>query len=175
MKSPDKFLVGIVVGVAVLLAVVFGVILSRPADEYQAEDTPEGVAHNYLLALQKEDYERAYGYLYAGLENYPASVTAFERDLEKDRWRFRSESSVSLSIQSFSYRGKTNAVVKVRETQFYSGSLFSSSQNSTDFEIHLVLDVDNGSIWKISDADFYFYTCWTSDNPCNYPGIVPIP
>ena len=55
MKSPDKFLIGIIIAVVVLLAVVFGVILSRPAVEYQSEDTPAGVAHNYLLALQDED------------------------------------------------------------------------------------------------------------------------
>ena len=35
-----------------------------------SEDTPEGVVHNYVLAVLNKDYEKAYGYL-ADLENKP--------------------------------------------------------------------------------------------------------
>lgn len=163
MKSPDKFLIGIIIAVVVLLAVVFGVILSRPAVEYQSEDTPAGVAHNYLLALQDEDYERAYGYLSRELSGYPESTIQFKRDVDRYSWRFRSSSSVSLSVESSDFLRDDHAHVDVRETRFYSGDLFSSSQSTSNFVIELVL-IDNE--WKIIDADYYFSYCWTYDDGC---------
>ncbi len=47
------------------------------APAYGPEDTPEGVVRNYVVALQLNDYERAYGYL-AKQENGP-SYEAFRR------------------------------------------------------------------------------------------------
>jgi hypothetical protein len=164
MKSPDKFLMGIIIGVVVLLAVVFGVILTRPAEEYQAEDTPEGLAHNYLLALQYEDYQRAYSYLSPSLSGYPKSPIEFKRAVERDRWRFRTDSSISMTVESSELLGEDQAVVEVRETRFFSGDLFSSSQSTIDFEIYLVLEDDQ---WKIKDADYYFAACWTRPEGCN--------
>lgn len=163
MKSPDKFLIGIIIGVVVLLAVVFGVILTRPAEEYQAEDTPAGVVHNYLLALQNEDYQRAYGYLSPGLRGYPDSTIEFKRDVERDRWRFRSDSSISLSILSTNILEDDRAFVEIRETSSYSGNLFSSSQSTMEFEIFLFLEAGE---WKIRDADYYFAACWLNYAGC---------
>ena len=54
MKTTDKILIGIVAGIILLIIVALVVTLSRPEPTYQPEDTPEGIAHNYLLALQKE-------------------------------------------------------------------------------------------------------------------------
>lgn len=165
MKSPDKFLIGIVIGVVVLLAVVFGVILTRPEVDYLPEDTPEGVAHNYLLALQKEDYQRAYKYLDPHLEGYPKTLNAFKRDVGRNRWEFRSGESISLDVQSSAYQGENIAYVDVRETHFYTGELFSSSQSTSTFEMYLVLD-SSTSEWKIADSDFYFAWCWNNKTGC---------
>lgn len=164
MKSPDKFLIGILVGVVVLLVTVFGVILTRPADEYQAEDTPEGVAHNYLLALQNEDYQRAYSYLSPKLRGYPSSYIDFKRNVEQKRWLFRNGSSVSLAILSSELMGDSQADVDVRETRFYSGDFFNSSQSTREFEIYLALENDQ---WKIKDSDSYFAPCWLEFKGCN--------
>lgn len=163
MKSPDKFLIGIIIGVVVLLAVVFGVVLTRPADEYQSEDTPEGVVHNYLLALQNEDYQRAYTYLSPSLDGYPESPIEFKRSVERDRWRFRADASISLSIQSTELIAENRAVVEVRETRFYSGDLFSSSHSTMEFELFLFLEAGD---WKIRDADYYFAACWLDYADC---------
>ena len=63
----DRFLIGILVGVAVLVVVAVGVFFLRQNDQtYIAEDTPDGVVHNYVLAIQLGDYDRAYGYLAEG-------------------------------------------------------------------------------------------------------------
>jgi hypothetical protein len=75
MKSTDKFLIGIVVGIVLLVVAAFVITLARPEPTYQVEGTPESVAHNYLLALQKEDYQRAYGYLSPTLKGYPVRLS----------------------------------------------------------------------------------------------------
>jgi hypothetical protein len=156
MKSTDKFLVGIVVGVILLVAVAFVVTLIQPVPTYQTEDTPEGVVHNYLLALQKGDYQRAYNYLSPTLEGYPASVDRFTEDVKDSRWRFRLDADVTLAVDSAEVTG-SRAMVEVRESRFYSGDLFDSNQYTTIFEIKLRLE-DGG--WKIVDSDHYFAWCW---------------
>jgi len=46
--------------VVVALAVFF---TRKDSQTYVADDTPEGVVHNYVLAVLNKDYEKAYGYL----------------------------------------------------------------------------------------------------------------
>jgi len=60
----DRFLIVIlgVIGLLIVLSVVLFFARQGPQD-YGPEDTPEGVLRNYVLALQKEDYARAYKYL----------------------------------------------------------------------------------------------------------------
>ena len=43
---------------------------NRTKPVYGSEDTPEGVVHNYVLAVINQDYQKAYGYL-ADLKNKP--------------------------------------------------------------------------------------------------------
>lgn len=60
----DKFLTGILVGIGALIVLVLALFFTRQDKrEYLSENTPEGVAHNYALALIEKDYEKAYGYL----------------------------------------------------------------------------------------------------------------
>lgn len=67
----DRFLVGILVGIGVLVVVALALFFTRQDNQvYVSEEAPEGVVHNYALAVYKEDYEKAYGYL-AEAENKP--------------------------------------------------------------------------------------------------------
>jgi hypothetical protein len=67
----DRFLIGILIGIGVLVVIALTVFFTRQDErDYVAEDTPEGVVHNYALALLNKDYEKAYGYL-ADLEYKP--------------------------------------------------------------------------------------------------------
>jgi len=67
----DRFLLGILVGIGVLVVIALTLFFTRQdKQEYVAEDTPEGVVHNYALAVFREDYEKAYSYL-ADSENKP--------------------------------------------------------------------------------------------------------
>lgn len=67
----DKFLTGILIGVGVLIVLALVLFFTRQdKKEYRIEDTPDAVAHNYVLAVLNKDYEKAYGYL-ADLKHKP--------------------------------------------------------------------------------------------------------
>lgn len=67
----DRFLTGILIGIGVLIIAALAVFfIRRDGQTYVAEDTPEGVVHNYVVALLNKDYEKAYEYL-ADLDHKP--------------------------------------------------------------------------------------------------------
>ena len=67
----DRFLVGILIGIGLLVVAALAVFFTRnDTQTYISEDTPEGVTHNYVVAILNKDYEKAYTYL-AELENKP--------------------------------------------------------------------------------------------------------
>ncbi|HEY9153074.1 MAG TPA: hypothetical protein VIN60_09340 [Anaerolineales bacterium] len=67
----DRFLIGILIGIGVLIIAALGIFFTRENQQaYVSEDSPEGVVHNYALALLNKDYQKAYGYL-ADLDNKP--------------------------------------------------------------------------------------------------------
>lgn len=61
----DRFLMGILIGIGALVALALALFFARKDNTltYLAEDTPEGVVHNYVVAIFQRDYEKAYGYL----------------------------------------------------------------------------------------------------------------
>ncbi len=81
--KPDRFLTAILIGIALLVLVSLLVFFARGRTQtYQPENTPQGVVHNYLLALAEGDYQRAYGYL-AEMPDKP-SYDAFRSQLTND-------------------------------------------------------------------------------------------
>jgi hypothetical protein len=61
----DRFLMGILIGIGVLVALALVLFFTRKdtALTYGPEDTPEGVVHNYVVAVFQRDYDKAYSYL----------------------------------------------------------------------------------------------------------------
>jgi hypothetical protein len=164
MKSNDKFLIGIVAGIVLLIIVAFGVVLSRPKPEYRAEDTPEGVVHNYLLALQQEEYARAYSYLSPTLLGYPRSVESFAENVRRNSWQFsRNRETDNLNVESSRLLG-AGAEVTVRRMTFSGGGLFNSGQQITTFKV--TLSKYKGA-WKITDSEKYWLRCWENRGGCN--------
>jgi len=121
------------------------------------------VAHNYLVALQKEEYERAYSYLSPSLDGYPASAEEFAEHVQDDSWRFRLNADATLSVESAKITGSL-ATVRVGESHFRSGDLFDTDQSISFFAMGLQLE--DGE-WKIVDADYYFSRCWEREELCN--------
>ena len=166
MKKTDIFLIGIVIGIVLLVVIAFGLALSKPEPTYQAEDTPDGVAFNYLFALQQKDYERAYKYLSSSIDGYPRNVENFSDDIRDYPYWFNrlNDSSTTLDVDSIDENGN-RADVKIRETRFYEGDLFSSSQYTSTF--NMTLRKDQNGAWKIVDSDRYWLSCWNRSDGCN--------
>jgi hypothetical protein len=67
----DRFLIGILIGIGVLIIAAVVVFFTRQEQAtYVAEASPDGVVHNYVLAILNKDYEKAYGCL-ADLKDKP--------------------------------------------------------------------------------------------------------
>ena len=166
MKKTDKFLIGIVSGIILLVIVAFVFALNKPKQTYQSDSSPEGVAFNYLFALQQNDYEKAYGYLAPSIKGYPRTVDAFVDDIKDNSWRFNrlNSSSTTLEVEATNITGQ-RADVKIRETQFYEGDLFSSGQYASTFQMELRQD-ENGK-WEITESDDYWAWCWSDSDGCN--------
>ncbi|TLN14258.1 hypothetical protein FDZ74_09250 [bacterium] len=81
MKS-DRFLLFLLIGIGVLVLLAVGLYLARSGAQqaYGDETTPEGVLRNYILAVQKEDFTRAYTYLSDSTKGKP-SLAAFQENL----------------------------------------------------------------------------------------------
>ena len=164
MKGTDKFLMAIVAGVVILVIAVLAVALLRPNQpSYEPDDTAEGVAHNYLLALQLEDYARAQGYLSRFLPGRPTDAETMERHVQGNRWSFGTyDDDVSLAIEAVEVTGNRGKIV-VRRTVFSRGGLFESGQRSDTFDMTMRRE---GGIWKVADSDRYWAPCWEASEGC---------
>lgn len=164
MKSTDKFLIGIVAGIIILIVVALVVALGKPEDTYHNTNTPESVVHDYLLALQKEDYPKAYGYLSSTIKGYPRTTGKFVADIENSGWNFYSinENTFSIDLEEVKITGNSASVV-VHSSQFRGGGIFESGQSYRTFEVKLIM-VKNE--WKITYSDYGFAYCWANQGGC---------
>jgi hypothetical protein len=161
MNGSNKFLFGIVIGIVLLVIVSFSVVMLRPEPEYQPADTPEGVAHNYLLALQKQDYERAYEMLPTTF-NFPRDAVTMGEDVADNTWHFQTGGDVSLAVDDVQMLDADTAVVTIRKTTFYSQGIMGSDQYTETFKV--TLEKENG-VWKVREANDYWYDCWGVTRP----------
>ena len=143
----DKFLTGILIGIGVLILLALGLFFTRQDKaEYIVDTTPEGVVHNYVLAILDKDYEKAYGYL-ADLENKPT--------YEKFRQSFFNgmvnANDTGLDVGTAEINGDEASVAV---TVFFSNSdPFSSGYQNED---HALLVQQNGN-WKISAMPYSYW------------------
>jgi hypothetical protein len=168
MKSVDRLLVAVTAGIVLLVVGAFAITLLRPEPEYQPETSAEGVAHNYLLALQKQEYKRAYGYLSESLDGYPDTVEDYMRDVRDHSYLFGLDEDTTLAVDGAQVSGD-HAFLRVRESRFSGGNLFWSNQSTAPFDMELLLENDT---WTVLRADRYFAPCWESEKGCGY---MPVP
>lgn len=160
MPRTDRALLAIVAGSLLLIAIAVVVVIARPQPSYRAEAAPADIAYNYLLALQRGDSARAYGYLSPTLRGYPPSAADFFADLS----RAGTDSGGAYEVLDPTTSGG-RAVVTVRATSFSQGGLLSSGQSSRTFTMTLA---EEAGVWRLVDSDDWsvWRECWDKRGGC---------
>lgn len=153
----DRFLTGILIGIGVLVVVALVVFFTRKDTQtYVSEDVPEGVVHNYVLAVLNKEYEKAYGYL-ADLKNKP-TYEEFRRPF-LNGYVNPDTTAVDVGVSEIS-----GDEASVEVSQIYnSGDPFSSGYRDTQ---RAILVRQNGA-WKLSNMpayNFWDYS-WYQEQP----------
>ena len=143
----DRFLTGILIGIGLLILLALGLFFTRQDKrDYVAETTPDGVVHNYVLAVLNKDYQKAYGYL-ADLEHKP-TYEEFRQSFFNGMIR-PEDTGVDVGAAEIN---DDEAIVTM--TLFYSYSdPFSSGYESTD----RALLVEQNGKWKLNSMPYNFW------------------
>jgi hypothetical protein len=141
----DRFLTGILIGIGVLVVIALAVFFTRQDTQtYISEDTPEGVVHNYVLAVLNKDYEKAYGYL-ADLKDKP-TYEEFRRPFLNG---YVNPENTAVDVGRSEIAGDE---ASVEVSQIYnSGDPFSSGYRDTQ---RAILVTQNG-VWKLTSMPAY--------------------
>ena len=150
-RQPDRFLIGIVAGLIVLLiaAAVSVVLLRQPAQDLPA-DSPGGTVQRFYTALQKSDYAGAYSYLSDSMVKKPtlAEFTNYNTSYNAGGYNYNDQQRIR--IDNITLNGD-DATVPVAVTTFYnSGGPFGSPGDYTSTEV-FSLHRDNVT-WRITIA-----------------------
>jgi hypothetical protein len=143
----DRFLTGILIGIAALVVIALLVFFLRQnSQSYISEDSPEGVVHNYVLAVLDNDYEKAYGYL-ADLENKPT--------YEQFRDAFlKGMVNPNNSAVDIGQSDVNNDTASVEVALIYSPS----DPFSTGYrDVQRAILVRQGGAWKLSSMPGYYF------------------
>jgi hypothetical protein len=149
MKT-DKFLIGIVIGIVLLVIAAIVVVLARGQnEEYVADDTPAGVVHNYFLAVQQKEFDKAYNYLSDEIEAKP-TLDEFIASVDN-----QNESALKIGAVNID---NNRARVEVAITNYYGGGPFDSGRYTNQETTYLRQD-DNGN-WKIFEFPYPYWGYW---------------
>jgi hypothetical protein len=142
----DRFLTGILVGIAVLIVIALAVFFSRRGTQtYILEETPEGVVHNYVLAVLNKDYKKAYVYL-ADLDNKPT----YEQFRDAFLQGVVNPNNSALDIGKSEISGDTASVEVI---MVYSPS----DPFSTGYrDVQRAILVKQSSGWKLTSLPYYY-------------------
>jgi len=156
----DRFLTGILVGIATLVVIALAVFFMRKdTQSYISEEAPEGVVHNYVLAVLNKDYQKAYSYL-ADLENKPT----YEQFRDSFLKGMINPNNSAVDVGKSEINGDT---ASVEIAMIYSQSdLFSAGYR----DVQRAILVKQSSGWKLSSMPYYYF--WDGNW---YPQIAVTP
>jgi predicted lysophospholipase L1 biosynthesis ABC-type transport system permease subunit len=152
----DRFLIGILAAIGVLVVASVVVFLVRGNDQtYLPDDTPEGVVHNFVLAIQQRDVERVYGYL--ADKDYKPTYDEVRQALMIDRI---GDANNGVQIVSSNVNGD-EAIVDVNII-FAGGGPFQETYSNSG----TALLVKQSGVWKIESMSYPFWSWnWYSEPP----------
>lgn len=165
MKS-DRFLNLILIGILILVVVSLAVYFTRQQTlDYGDDATPDGVVRNYVIALLKEEYARAYPYLKEG---------PFKPDETQFRQAFLTRQldprSVSLQVGKVTIE-KDFATVELfltRNANDPFGNSFTEKGLGT-------LRRDQNGQWKLENLPYPYWNWDWYNVPPPTPEAIPLP
>jgi hypothetical protein len=155
----DKFLYAILAGIILLVVLSVVVVLVRApgSEQYQPDDTPAGVAHNYFLAIQRNEYERAHSYLSDQLRNKP-DLDQFITDIGNNS----ADQEAALKLGNVSQSGQYTEV-EVVVTNYRAGGIFDSNRYATtDMAI---LRQDSNGRWRLIQFPYPYWGWQWNEEP----------
>ncbi len=132
MKSSSRLLIvfGIAIGAMVLIAIILVMALSgEKSVSLLPEGTPEGTVQRFFIALQDEDYIKAYTYITPPANDkmsYDAWRSSYYRSSEKSVWKVTigkskitgDEATVDVVIDVFRPQGPFSEPVNTNRMNF---------------------------------------------------------
>ncbi len=141
----DRFLTGILVGIGVLIVAALVVFFTRQNQpSYSGQNSPDGVVHDYVLAVLNKDYQKAYGYL-ADLDHKP-TFAQFRQAFAVGKMN---PADTGIKIGKVSTTGD-DATVEVSMVYAASDPFSSGYSNVGTAQL-----VRQGGLWKISSMPTY--------------------
>ncbi len=141
----DRFLTGILIGIGILIVAALVVFFTRQNQpSYSSQDTPDGVVHDYVLAILNKDYQKAYGYL-ADL-NYKPTFAQFRQSFVVGKMNV---GDAGIKVGTVSVTGD-DATVEVSMV-YAAGDPFSSGYSN----VGTAQLVRQNGLWKISSMPTY--------------------
>ncbi|PWH20025.1 MAG: hypothetical protein DDG59_01520 [Anaerolineae bacterium] len=164
--KPDRFLTFILGGVLLLVILSLTVYFTRQQTlDYGEEDSPAGVVRNYVIALLKADYSKAYSYLKEG--EFKPDETQFRQAFLTSQLDPR---SVSLELGKVTIDDEIATVdlFLIRNANDPFGNSFTENWQAT-------LRRDQNGKWKLESMP-YPYWSWDWYNPAVAPPEpIPVP
>jgi hypothetical protein len=156
----DRFLTGILIGIAALVVIALAVFFMRKDNMvYVAEDNPAGVVQDYVVALYKHDYEKAYTYL-ADVENKP-TLEQFQQSILNHNV---DPSNAALELGKVEISGK-NATVQLNVNNSPRDPFSSEYINSEYAQL-----VSQNGAWKLKQMPYSFWAYdWYKPTPIPAP------
>ncbi len=147
MKT-DRFLWATLIAIALLVIASLALFfLRRENQAYSLEETPQAAVRNYVLALEKRDYRRAYDLL----QDAPGKPS-FERFQQDFLTRIIEPSRAALAIRETNI-SDGQAVVEL-VVIFSGGGLFADTYRQIESAL---LVRDQAGKWKISRMPYPFW------------------
>lgn len=155
----DRFLLIILAGIGLIIVMAIVVVMSQSSgsEQYLSDNTPDGVVHNYFLAMQQKEYEKAYGYLADELKNKP-DLDRFIIDISNSGIDQEASLKIGDVSQTDGY-----AEVEVAITNYRAGNIFDSGRYTTNGSV--VLRQDASGEWRLIQFPYPYWGWQWNEEP----------
>ena len=143
----DRFLLIILGVIGVLMVAAVSLFFTRQNSQtYKPDDSPENIVRNYLLALNQEDYEKAFGYIAS--QDIKLDYAEFE-----DRMKQKRPQLLQHSIRIYSSEIEKNQATVVLMISRERTMLFEEPRSYN----HRAKLIFQDHVWKLTRMPYFLW------------------